>query len=80
MTSAATEARSSRPRRPPASPAERELVRRIAGFVVANGLDRKPWVVAMTLVNREFPGVRLESALTAFVFRSLLVPSRGAVQ
>jgi hypothetical protein len=74
MTSVVTEA--SRPHRPPASPAERELVRRVARFI----LDRKPWVVAMTLVNTEFPGVRLESALCAFVFRTLLAPSRGAVQ
>jgi hypothetical protein len=78
MTSVVTEA--SRPHRPPASPAERELVRRVARFILDRGLDRKPWVVAMTLVNREFPGVRLESALCAFVFRTLLAPSRGAVQ
>src|SRR5262245_39292997 len=65
-----------RGRRPPASPAERQLVRDIARFITDRRFDEQSWLVAMALVSREFPDVKLDSALMGYVFRSVLAPRR----
>jgi hypothetical protein len=64
-----------RTRRPPASPAERELVRRIARFIIDRGLEHESF--AMVLVSKEFPEVKLDSVLCGYVFRNALAPEKG---
>lgn len=73
-------ARRRRQRRPPASPEERALVRRIARFIVANRLEHEPMLIALVHVCRYFPGVKLESAIVAYVFRTILAPVREVLQ
>jgi hypothetical protein len=75
--SAAARIAEARPRRPPASPAERELVRRIARFIIDRGLEHESWLVAMVLVSKEFPEVKLDSVLCGYVFRNALAPEKG---
>ena len=75
MTAAITGVLGSCPRKLPATPAERELVRRIARFIVERALHQQSWLVAMTLVSKEFPGVRLDAALCGYVFRTMLAPA-----
>jgi hypothetical protein len=80
MNPAATEVWPRRPRRPPASRAERELVRRIARFIIDRGLDHQSWLIAMVLVSKEFPEVKLDSVLCGYVFRNALAPEKRVLQ
>jgi hypothetical protein len=62
-----------RPRRV-ATPAERQQAREVARFVHARAAAGQPLVMTLALVAREFPNIRLETALTGWVFRRLLAP------
>ena len=75
-----TQASSMKPRKRPASHPERELMRRIARFIVDRALDQQSLLVALVLVSKQFPGVQLDDAIYGYVFRSLPAPTRGMLQ
>ena len=52
---------------------ERAKAREVARFVMALNQPITNWLCALVLVHMTFPGISLETALTGFVFRKLLV-------
>jgi len=66
-----------RPRRP-ASAAERQQAREVARFVHACATSGQPLLVTLVLIAKHCPGITLDTALTGYVFRSLLTASPTA--
>jgi hypothetical protein len=65
-----------RPRRP-ATAAERRQAREVARFVYARHLADQPLPVTLAIISGAFPEISLDSALTGYVFRSLLASPRA---